>query len=293
MIASQRTAPSPPKGLIITADDFGAAIEVNEAVELGFSRGVLTAASLMVGAPAATDAVARAKLLPGLGVGLHLVLTDGRPILPPREVPRLVNAEGRFRDDMVAASFAMFFSLAARRELAAEIAAQFAAFAATGLALDHVNAHKHFHLHPTIAGLILKVGAAHGLAAARLPVEPAKVLREAEAGAAPASPLAELWSRLGRVRFRHAGILVPDQVFGLAWSGALSEHRLTALLERLPAGLSEIYLHPAASDAFAGGARGYRYADELAALLSAKVRRAAAASGARRGAFRDFLAGTL
>src|SRR5581483_10915639 len=75
------------KALIITADDFGAAPEVNEAVELAHTNGILTAASLMVAAPAAADAVRRAKALPRLRVGLHIVLVEGRPALPPEQVP--------------------------------------------------------------------------------------------------------------------------------------------------------------------------------------------------------------
>lgn len=71
------------KGVIITADDFGAAIEVNEAVEAAHRDGILTAASLMVTGGAAADAVARAKRMPALRVGLHLVLVEGKPVLPP------------------------------------------------------------------------------------------------------------------------------------------------------------------------------------------------------------------
>lgn len=69
------------KRLVITADDFGAASEVNDAVEAAHGNGVLTAASLMVAAPATADAVARAKRIPSLRVGLHLVLVEGRPVL--------------------------------------------------------------------------------------------------------------------------------------------------------------------------------------------------------------------
>jgi predicted glycoside hydrolase/deacetylase ChbG (UPF0249 family) len=68
------------KYLIVTADDFGLHESVNEAVEQASQAGVLTAASLMVGAPAAADAVRRARKLPHLRVGLHLVLADGRAI---------------------------------------------------------------------------------------------------------------------------------------------------------------------------------------------------------------------
>ena len=127
------------------------------------SDGILTAASLMVSGAAAADAVRRARAMPSLRVGLHLVLVEGKPVLPAAAVPDLVDASGNFRTDMARAGAAMFFLPKVRRQLEAEIEAQFAAFDATGLTLDHVNAHKHFHLHPTIAALIVKLGKTHGV----------------------------------------------------------------------------------------------------------------------------------
>ena len=276
------------KSLVITADDFGASVQVNDAVEQAHKRGVLTAASLMVAAPGAVDAVKRARRLPKLGVGLHVVLVEGRPALPAVQVPDLVGADGLFRTDMVRAGATMFFDRAARRQLEAEITAQFEAFAATGLPLDHVNAHKHFHLHPTIAGLILKIGARFGLRAARLPIEPRGVLAQVEPGRYPAQPVVDLWAGLACRRFRRAGLTVPDQVFGLHWSGALSANRLAGLIGQLPEGLSEIYLHPA-TGAYPGSAPGYGYAEELAALVSPAAIEAAAEADIRRGRFMDFL----
>ncbi|HEY2658742.1 MAG TPA: hopanoid biosynthesis-associated protein HpnK [Caulobacteraceae bacterium] len=275
------------KSLVITADDFGASRQVNEAVEQAHSQGVLTAASLMVAAPGAADAVERARRLPGLGVGLHVVLVDGRPALPTAQVPDLVGADGQFRTDMVRAGLTLFFNLAAQRQLEAEITAQFEAFAATGLPLDHVNAHKHFHLHPTIAGLILKIGKRFGMRAARLPMEPRDVLAQVEPDAYAAEPVVDLWAALARRRFRRAGLVVPDQVFGLRWSGALSAERLAGIIAHLPPGLSEIYLHPA-TGAYPGCAPDYRYAEELAALISPAAIEAAAEPDLRRGRFLDF-----
>ena len=109
---------TPPR-LIVTADDFGAAREVNEAVELAFREGVLRAASLMPAAPGAEDAVRRARANPGLRVGLHLVLVEGRPALPARELPDLTGPDGLFRRDMAACAMDIFFRPAARRQLLA------------------------------------------------------------------------------------------------------------------------------------------------------------------------------
>ena len=67
-------------------------------------------------------------------------------------------------------------SPAARRQAAQEIAAQFEAFRATGLPLDHVNAHRHFHLHPVVAAAIMRIGRRYGMAALRVPVEPWRIV---------------------------------------------------------------------------------------------------------------------
>lgn len=277
------------KRLVVTADDFGAALEVNEAVEAAHRGGILTAASLMVSAPAAHDAIARARRNPSLRIGLHLVLAEGRPLLPAAEVPHLVDDGGMFRGDMAALGAAIAVSRQVRRELAAEITAQFAAFRATGLTLDHCNAHKHFHLHPVIGGLMAAIGSRFGLRAIRVPAEPAAVLRKVEPGTrwAPEAFAAPLTGLLRR-RCRTAGFLAPDRVFGLRWSGQFTRQRLLGVLRNLPDGLNEIYLHPA-TGAFAGAAPGYLYREEFDALTDGEVLSASREPSLRLGGFGDFL----
>ena len=282
------------KRLIVCADDFGLDPAVNEAVERACRGGILTCASLMVGAPAAADAVDRARRLPGLRVGLHVVLVDGRPVLPPEEVPALVDRTGSFDNRMARAGLRFALWPSVRRQLRREIEAQFAAFAATGLMLDHVNAHKHFHLHPTLLEMLLRIGAEFGAPPVRLPREPAWVARRAGgtiAGPAVAGLLSP-WLALMRRRLRLAGIAHNDYVFGMSHSGSMDEARLLEILGRLPEGVTEIYLHPAVASGsvIAASMSGYRHADELAALLSPRVRAAVAASGARTCSFRDLSA---
>jgi chitin disaccharide deacetylase len=276
------------KGLIITADDFGSAIEVNDAVVAAHREGVLCAASLMVGGAAAADAVARARLLPSLRVGLHVVLIDGRPILPASELSLLVDADGMFRRGMVALGALIAASSKARSQVAAEITAQFEAFLATGLELDHCNAHKHFHLHPVIGRLLTVIGRRHGLCAARAPLEPAGDLRRIDPRISWAPRLLTVpWALLLRRRLRRAGILVPDRVYGLCWSGQMTASRLSALIRNLPKGITEIYLHPA-TGAFEGGAPGYRYREEFEALMAPEIVALCRDEGLRLGGFKDF-----
>ena len=280
------------KQLIVTADDFGADLSVNEAVEEAHVRGVLTAASLMVAAPAAVDAVGRARRLPSLRVGLHLVLVEGRPVIAPADIPDLVGPNGQFRTDMAALGAEIFFRPAVRRQMVTEVEAQFQAFAATGLPLDHVNTHKHYHLHPSILAAVLSVGRRHGLRALRAPIEPHGVLAQVEPwGRVGGAWITAPWAALGRGRARRAGVAAPDQVFGLAWSGAMTADRLRGVMRCLPDGLSEIYLHPAKSAQYPGSAPGYRYLEEFEALMDPDVAAAARAPGVTLGGYSDFAQG--
>jgi len=240
----------------------------------------------MVASPGAADAVRRAKALPSLRVGLHLALVEAKPALPPERIPDLVRPDGFLRTDMAGLGFDIVFKPRVRAQVATEITAQFEAFAATGLPLDHVNAHKHFHLHPVIGAQAIAIGKKFGARAIRVPTEPVAVVRAIEPGSASVSAsLLAQWTRVLRAQARRAGMMTPDAVFGLAWSGAMTSARLKRLLERLPAGTVEIYTHPAASNAFPGHAPGYRYVDELAALVDPECVPLARASGYQLGGF--------
>jgi hopanoid biosynthesis associated protein HpnK len=235
-----------PRRVVFTADDFGLTVSVNQAVERAYLAGKLNAASLMVAGAAAADAVQRARLLPGLHVGLHLVVIEGPAVLPPSEIPDLVDAQGRFPSDQVRLGIGYFARPRMRRQLAAEIRAQFAAFAATGLALHHADAHKHMHLHPTVGHLLIDIGREFGLPRVRVPAEPPAVLARCGTRARPGGHALYHWSRLLRRQVLAAGMATTDHCFGIAWSGHMTPERVRRLLAALPDGESEIYFHPAA-----------------------------------------------
>ncbi len=257
------------KGIIFSADDFGLTEAVNEAVEQAHRHGRLTQASLMVAAPAAADAVARAKAMPGLNVGLHLVLVDGDSRLGHARLPRITHRDGKFPRTQAALGVKYFFSPAARRELAREIRAQFEAFAATGLPLHHADAHKHMHLHPTVASLMIKIGAEFGLTRIRVPAEPPAVLKACGDRTAFGDEALYRWTAILRRKAKRAGLATTDHVFGLKWSGHMTPARIKTLLKNLPDGSSEIYFHPATrqDETLRRLMPGYEHAEELRALL--------------------------
>jgi hopanoid biosynthesis associated protein HpnK len=235
--------------LIVTADDFGLSPPVNEAVDKAHRDGVLSAASLMVGAPAMKDAIERARKLSSLGVGLHVTLLGGRPVLPPQEVPALVGPDGRFPDDAVRFGVALYASPELRRQANAEIEAQFECFRATGLVMDHINGHRHFHLHPVVLEAIARLAPGFGRPPLRMPREPFAASFEANRdralGRLAGSLFYSLQTRRIRRRLRDGGMASNDHVFGLNDSGAMTEDRFLRLLDHLPQGVSEIYCHPA------------------------------------------------
>jgi hopanoid biosynthesis associated protein HpnK len=292
--AGAASAAPPQRLLIVTADDFGIHEAVNEAVSTASRAGVLTAASLMVGAAAAADAVRRARELPRLRVGLHLVLADGLATLPREQIPDLVDVQGRFGDGMWLDGVRYFALPALRRQLEAEIRAQFAAFARTGLVLDHVNTHKHFHLHPTLLGMIVRVGREFGMGAVRVPHEPLWYSTRGASGgpglgAVAANAFLMPWVALMKARLRAEGIAHNDRVFGLANTGQVDENTLLDILAKLPPGVTEVYLHPAVDTQgpITSTMSDYRHSAELAALLSPRVASAVAASGAVLGGYGD------
>ncbi len=232
--------------VIFSADDFGLTVSVNQAVEQAHLEGALGQASLMVAAPEAHDAVGRARRLPRLHTGLHLVLVDGDSLLGHAALPTITTPDGKFRQNQTALGFQYFVSPAARRELAAEIRAQFSAYHATGLTLHHADAHKHMHMHPTVAGLMIRIGREFGLKRLRVPAEPPAILKACGASPSLGDYALYGWSELLRAKCRSTGLAAPDHVFGIHWSGHMTTARVARLLQNLPTGNSEIYFHPAA-----------------------------------------------
>lgn len=269
--------------IIVTGDDFGLSEAVNEGIERAHRDGILSHASLMVTGGAVQDAVRRARRLPGLRVGLHLVVVEGATALPEAEVAALVDARGWFPSDQVDLGVRYTFSPTARWQLFREIRAQFDAFAATGLRLDHADAHKHMHLHPTVGRMLLEAGAAHDLRRVRVPAEPPGVMRALGVRPTLASRAMYHWCALLRRQVRAAGMSTTGAVYGLAWTGGMTEERVLRLLDRLPPGLAEIYFHPAArrDELLDALMPEYDHVGELAALVSPRVRTALAAAAAR------------
>jgi hopanoid biosynthesis associated protein HpnK len=276
---------SAARRLIVAADDFGLSAGVNAGILRAHREGILGDASLMVNGQAFPEAIEIARATPSLSVGLHLVLVQGRAALPAAEIPLLAGADGLFGNAPIAAGMRYFFTPGVRAQLRREIIAQLDRFLATGLPLSHVDGHLTIHMHPVVLDILIDLRERYGILAVRLPREPLApalrydrrhLLRKLfEAAAFTAL------SRWARPRLARAGVRHPERMFGLHQTGHVSEDYLLAVLAGLPAGVNEIYCHPAVLD---DEARRWRPADyaseqELSALTSPRVRSAIKQAG--------------
>ncbi|MFX3625162.1 MAG: chitin disaccharide deacetylase [Ectobacillus sp.] len=123
--------------LIVNADDFGYSKGVNLGIVEAFQNGIVTSATLMANMPGAAHAAALAKENPNLGVGIHLVLTCGKPV--SKAVPSLIDANGRFR------SLREIERLARPDEIEREFRSQIEKFLSFGLRPTHIDSHHHAH----------------------------------------------------------------------------------------------------------------------------------------------------
>jgi hopanoid biosynthesis associated protein HpnK len=268
--------------IILNADDFGRSPAINAAVRQAHRAGALTSASLMVAGDACDEAVALAHALPTLAVGLHLIISGGRAVLRPCQIPRLVDADGCFPDDPLRLGLRYTFDRVARRELAAEIAAQFERFAATGLPLSHVDGHQHLHVHPVVFSLLLPLARRYGASGVRVPADDLWLaLRHdrrgigAKIGWAVGLGLVGGWCAR---RARASGLAVADRVYGVLQSGQMTEGYVVKALGELQAPTAELYFHPSLESL--GEVLGPN-PDDLAALLSPTVRRVIGERGLR------------
>ncbi|MEB3310553.1 MAG: hopanoid biosynthesis-associated protein HpnK [Snowella sp.] len=238
--------------VVINGDDFGLSPSVNQAVIQAHEQGILTSTSLMVSGKAWAEAVALAKTHPNLGVGLHLVLVCGQSVLPPEQIPHLVDRQGNFPDDPVKAGLNYQLNPAARAELKQEIRAQLEKFQQTGLSLSHVDGHLHLHTHPIILGILKDLAAEFGIKIIRLPSEELRFTLTIDRSNLPIKIIhSQIFRQLRRYgeRLLHSqGIMTLDKVYGLLATGKMSEGYLQQLIPQIQANVIEIYSHPDCSE---------------------------------------------
>jgi chitin disaccharide deacetylase len=242
--------------LIVNADDFGLTSGVNRAIlELHLS-GVLTSTTLMARAAATEEAIEIAKSTPTLGVGCHVVLVDGEPVLPAAQLPTLTNPRtGRFYPTLGAFLRGVATRKIHMKEVAAEAHAQIAQLQERGVRLTHVDTHKHTHMIPRVLCPVLHAAKACGICAVRNPFEPAWAV-----SATPRAPFVRRSQvqllKLFESRFHRfvaeSGFTTTSGALGVLATGTLDASTVRSLAASIPASSDEIYelvTHPGYNDA--------------------------------------------
>ena len=238
--------------LIINADDFGLTNGINRSIVESHLAGVLTSATLMACSPAFAEATHLAREHPSLGVGCHIVLVDGEPLLDPARLPSLVaRRTTHFRNRIGQLAARVVTSRIDPDEVEVEAITQLRKLQMAGLTVTHFDTHKHTHVFPAILGPLLRAARTCGVAAVRNPFEPIRPL--------PANLLRkrrDLWKRYAQARtlrrlqpaflklVAKSGLKTPDGTLGIIVTGVLDQETLTALLENMPEGTWELVCHP-------------------------------------------------
>jgi hopanoid biosynthesis associated protein HpnK len=285
--------------LIVNADDFGLTRGVNRAIVEAHGNGVVSSATLMANGPAFEDAIERAKSNARLSVGCHVVLVDGLPVLGGSKTLTLSNKkahDGRFHESLSSFVLRAVSGRIDAGEIEAEATAQIRKVQATGVAVSHLDTHKHTHIFPTVLRPLLRAARACGVPAVRNPFGPLHL-----------SILAKrpnLWKQLGKVMvlaglcrtFRRsvsdAGMLTPDGTVGIVATGAMDDRLFRSIVDSLPEGTWELVCHPGYNDADLGSIRTRlreSRAVELRLLTSPEAREALARSGVQLISYRDLV----
>jgi len=257
---------SQARRLIVNADDFGRSHSINQAVVRAHREGILTSASLMVNGEAADEAIDLARQNPRLGVGLHISLVCGTAALPQRAIPGLVDAAGEFSNHSVASGIRYYCQASLKPQLELEIEAQFERFRKTGLRLDHVNGHLHFHLHPVIFEILMRRAREWGITHFRLTSDSFRLNLRLASGhylyRASHALIFILLAPRARPVLRQRGIKHTAAVFGLLQNARVDGAYVTRLIPRLPPGDSELYSHPSLDE----------FKNEFEALIDPRIR---------------------
>lgn len=266
------------KQLIITSDDFGLSSGVNRAVEIAWQKGILTCASIMASGAAFKEAIEIAHRNPGLQVGLHLTLVQGKSVLLPGAITGLVDWKGRFTDNPVAAGMSYFFNKKLHAPLKLEIEAQIKKVVNAGIKLTHIDGHLNIHQHPTVFAILTELMPKYGITSFRLSRERLEhnlqFDRERVMGKRIESFIFGRLSQNCLPRLQKLGITYATEVKGVLNSGRMTSEYILNILDGLEDGLTEIYFHPGIlPDAeITRRMPDYRHEEELKALTSDLVR---------------------
>lgn len=246
------------RNLIVNADDLGWTLGVNRGIAEAHRNGIVTSTTVLANGAAFEDGVKLARTMPSIGVGVHLNLSDGTPMLPTGEVASLINSRGQFSGGPEQ----LLIRLARRSLVTAEVEkewdAQIRKVRAAGLEPTHLDGHKHVHMLPGLFPIALKLAKRHGIGCVRISLEESSLRAALASGDGHDASVVlkqgvqarglKLLARDAREQAERAGIAVTNFFCGIAQTGELTLAGLKKFLEVLPEGATELMCHPGHND---------------------------------------------
>jgi chitin disaccharide deacetylase len=288
------------RNLIVNADDLGWTDGVNSGIVDAHRRGLVMSTSLLANGRAFASAIVAARNNPGLGVGVHLNLSDGLPTASASRVKSLLNKAGQMEDGPES----LLLKIAKRSLLPDEVElewdAQIQKIRDAGILPTHLDGHKHVHMLPGLFQIALALAKKHGIRAIRVSHEDSKLRAILSEGNDPHTSTTmkqgvqarglKLLVRDARGQANRAGIASTDYFCGIAQTGVLRREGVERLLQALPEGTTELMCHPGLVDAELRQTptrlQDSRQA-ELHILTDAAIRKLVATQGVRLINFKD------
>jgi hopanoid biosynthesis associated protein HpnK len=232
--------------IVINADDFGICEGVNKGIVEAHCNGVLTSATIMANMPAAQQAVVLAKRLPKLSIGVHLNLTDGKPVCPVANIKYLVDGSGNFALKPGKLAIAATLSGKARAAIEAEFAAQIQWVLDRGVRPTHLDSHKHIHSFPAIFRIVCRLAKQFRIPAIRFAYEPKDVSNSpwplTDAEGRKRAAIVRLMAKINQWQSRE--FFKTDALFGVAHTGKINVDFFRAVSLYNTVATAEVMTHP-------------------------------------------------
>lgn len=267
------------KRVIINADDFGLTSEVNKGVVAAFRQGVVTSASILATGKAFSEAIDMVRENDGLGIGVHLCLTEEYPVLPILDIPTLVDMDGRFHKNWSKLFIRLIIGKISLSEVRKELEAQIKKVINAGIVPTHIDSHQHIHLLPKISAIVINLAVKYGIKNIRYPKEDSCSMHLSRRALLRKIMLFLPLFFFKRKIKRHM-LNCSDHFLGINSSGRLNLHFLESYLKRIMPGTTEIVCHPGEEMPDNQYKHwGYFWKQELDCLTSAQVRSLIKSSG--------------
>jgi len=293
------------KQLIVNADDFGLTENVNRGILDAHRDGIVTSATLMANGIAFESAAAASKRFYRLGIGVHLNLTDGKPVADATQIRTLVDRGGRLHMTPARLWAGIATGRVSLADIELELRAQIKKVIGTGVRPTHFDGHKHIHVLPAVSEIVIRLAREFGVPAVRCPMEQNAHASLRVRGLGPlaisrikqylVSRAVSAMARNFRRKLEKTGLLSPARFYGISDTGFLGASAIRRILASLPQGASELMCHPGYRDIDLERTRTRLLTQreiEIQGLTAVSVKNLVVSEGIQLGTFNDFVAST-